>query len=116
VRFLLHRDTQAQFRFASIQSESGRSLMLSHGLDPASPLSLLLVEDGNGYTDTDAIARVLRRLHRWPWRVIATCMLWIPRVARDPLYRFVARHRYRLFGRSDQCFVPSEEQRARFMP
>jgi predicted DCC family thiol-disulfide oxidoreductase YuxK len=43
-------------------------------------------------------------------------MLWIPRVARDPLYRFVARHRYRLFGRSDQCFVPSEEQRARFMP
>lgn len=116
VRFLLRRDTQAQFRFASIQSASGRSLMLLHGLDPASPLSLLLVEDGIGYTDTDAIARVLRRLNRWPWRAIATCMPWVPRFVRDPLYRLVARHRYRLFGRSDQCFVPSEEQQARFMP
>lgn len=116
VRFLLQRDTQAQFRFASIQSGSGRRLMLAHGLDPASPLSLLLVDDDHGYTDTDAISRVLRRLNRWPWRTIGICIPWVPRFIRDPLYRLVARHRYRLFGRSDHCFVPTEEQLARFMP
>ena len=116
VRFLLRRDTRARFRFASIQSETGRGLMLAHGLDPASPLSLLLVEGDHGYTDTDAIARVLHHLDPWHWRMIGTGMLWMPRPMRDPLYRFVARHRYRLFGRSDQCFMPSVEQQTRFMP
>lgn len=116
VRFLLQRDPQRQFRFASVQSESGRQLMLAHGLDPDTPLSLLLVEDGRGYTDTDAIARVLRRLGRLPWTVISLGMRATPHLLRDPLYRVVARNRYRLFGRSEQCFVPSEQQRAQFMP
>jgi predicted DCC family thiol-disulfide oxidoreductase YuxK len=116
VRFLLQRDPQRQFRFASVQSESGRQLMLAHGLDPDTPLSLLLVENGRGYTDTDAIARVLRRLGLLPWTAVSFGIRAMPHVLRDPLYRVVARNRYRLFGRSEQCFVPSEQQRAQFMP
>jgi Uncharacterized protein conserved in bacteria len=116
VRFLLKHDRAARCRFASMQSDSGRALLLAHELDPDSPLSFLLVEDGRGYTDSDAIARVLRGLDRRRWRWLSDAMLLVPRWLRDPLYRFVGRHRYRIFGQSRSCFVPTPEQRERFMP
>lgn len=115
VRFLLKHDRAQRYHFASMQSDSGRALLLAHGLDPDSPLSFLLVEGGRGYTDSDAIARVLRGLDRRPWRWLSRMMLLVPRWLRDPAYRFVARHRYRIFGQSRSCFLPTPEQRARFM-
>lgn len=115
VRFLLAHDRDGRYRFASMQSDAGRGLLQSHGLDPDSPLSMLLVEGGHGYTDTTAIARVLRGLPHRRWHGLSTLMLLVPRALRDPTYRFVASRRYRLFGRSEQCFVPTEEQRSRFI-
>ncbi|MEO9080426.1 MAG: thiol-disulfide oxidoreductase DCC family protein [Rhodanobacter sp.] len=115
VRFLLKHDKQARYRFASMQSASGRSLLLAHGLDSDSPQSFLLVEDAQGHTDSDAIARVLLCLPRRRWRCLGHAIRGVPRGLRDPVYRFVARHRYRIFGRSRSCFVPTAEQRARFM-
>lgn len=116
VRFLLKHDHAARYHFASMQSDSGRALLLEHGLDPDSPLSFLLVEDDCGYTDSDAIARVLQGLGRRRWRWLSRTMLLVPRWLRDPLYRFVARHRYRIFGQNRCCFLPTPEQRERFMP
>lgn len=116
VRFLLKHDRAERYRFASMQSDGGRALLLEHGLDPDSPLSFLLVDDGRGYTDTDAIARVLRGLQRRRWRWLGGAVRLMPRRLRDPAYRFVARHRYRIFGQSRSCFLPTPEQRARFMP
>lgn len=115
IRFLLEHDIEGRYVFASMQSESGRRLLHEHGLDPDSPFSMLLVEEGQGYTDTTAIARVLHGLPGRRWHGLSAVMLALPRVLRDVPYRFVARHRYRLFGRSDQCFVPTLEQRSRFI-
>lgn len=116
VRFLLKHDDDARYRFASMQSDSGRRLLLAHGLDPESPQSFLLVEDGQGHTDSDAIARVLLSLGQRRWRWLGRAMRLVPRRLRDPAYRFVARHRYRIFGQSRSCFLPTPEQRSRFMP
>ena len=116
VRFLLKHDHAARYRFCAMQSASGRALLLAHGLDPDSPLSFLLVEDGRGYTDSDAIARVFLGLDRRRWRWLSRTLSLAPRWLRDPLYRAVARHRYQLFGRSRHCFLPTPEQRERFMP
>jgi predicted DCC family thiol-disulfide oxidoreductase YuxK len=115
IRFLLKHDPQGRYLFASMQSDIGRHLLQTHGLDPDSPFSMLLVDNGRGYTDTTAIARVLRGLSHRRWQWLSTLMLATPHAIRDTAYRFIARHRYRLFGRSDQCFVPSTEQRSRFM-
>lgn len=115
VRFLLKHDHAARYHFATMQSDSGRTLMLAHGLDPDSPSSFLLVEDGVAYTDSDAIARILRGLDQRRWQWLSRMMRWVPRGLRDPLYRFVARHRYRVFGKIDSCYVPTAEQRKRFM-
>lgn len=111
VRFLLKRD-QGRYRFASMQSPAGRALLLGHGLDADDPSSFLLVEQGRAWTDTDAIRQVLMGLGG-PWKAAAV-MVIVPRVVRDPLYRWVARHRYRWFGMTS-CTVPSLAERDRFL-
>lgn len=116
VRFLLKHDRAERYHFASMQSDRGRQLLLAHGLDADSPLSFLLVENGQGHTDTRAIAQVLRGLGQRRWRWLANALQRVPRAVRDPAYRFVARHRYRIFGQSRSCFVPTPGQRARFSP
>ena len=111
VRFLLKRD-HGRYRFASMQSKSGRALLSAHGLDADDPSSFLLVEDGRAWTDTDAIRRVLSGLGG-TWR-IAALMALVPRFLRDRLYRVIARNRYRWFG-TTACTVPTHAQRSRFL-
>ena len=113
VRFLLPRDRKGLFRFAAMQTEAGRRLLAAHGLDPQDPVSFLFLDRGRAYTDSGAILRVLIRLG-WPWRAAAVGYI-APRPLRDALYRWVARNRYRWFGRQEACFVPSPDTRARFL-
>jgi len=114
VHFVLKHDRTGRYHFASMQSASGRDLLLAHGLDPASPLSFLLVDGDHGYTDTRAIMRILQGLGARRWRWLGHALRLVPRRVRDGSYRFVARHRYRLFGQSRSCFLPTPEQHARF--
>lgn len=112
VRFLLEHDREARYRFAAMQTDAGRALLASHGLDPDDPASFLLVEDGRAWTDTEAIRRVLAGLGG-VWRLAALLSL-VPRFVRDLLYRLLARNRYRVFG-TTTCHVPTEAERARFV-
>jgi predicted DCC family thiol-disulfide oxidoreductase YuxK len=113
VRFVLRHDRSGRTRFATMQSTAGRELLIRFALDPDDPLSLLYVIDGRGFQDTEAILRVLAGFGG-AWRASAVLRL-VPRAARDVLYRWLARNRYRWFGRTEQCLVPTPEQAARFL-
>ena len=118
VGFLLRHDHQQRYRFAAMQGDSGRALLAAHGLDPDDPSSFLLIEYDIGAapriaTDTDAMRRVLIGLGG-AWR-LAVLFALLPRWMRDPLYRAVARNRYRWFGRHDVCMVPDPAQAYRFL-
>ncbi len=112
VRFLLKHDRHGRYRFAAMQADAGRALLAAHGLDPDDPASFLLVDGEQAWTDSDAIRRVLVGLGG-AWR-LAGVMAVVPRFVRDPLYRHIARHRYRWFG-TTTCLVPDESQRGRFL-
>ncbi len=114
VRFILRHDRAGRYRFAAMQSETGRALLDAHGLDPDDPNSLLLCEAGAHWTDSDAIVRVLTGFGG-AWHAFAVLRL-LPRRLRDPAYRMLARHRYRWFGRSQTCWLPSPEHAERFLP
>jgi predicted DCC family thiol-disulfide oxidoreductase YuxK len=114
VDFILRHDRHGRFRLAAMQGETGRRLLAEHGLSPDDPASLLLVMDGNGYTDTDAIGRVLATLGG-RWTVPAAVLRWMPRALIDPLYRWVARRRYRLFGQHGSCRLPEASTAWRFL-
>ncbi|GHA69751.1 membrane protein [Lysobacter bugurensis] len=114
VDFLLRHDRGRSFRFASMQSAAGRELMLRHGLDADDPASFLLVDRDGAWTDARAIRRVFAGLGGG-WRVVDGLIGAVPSAVADRVYRFVARHRYRLFGRRSQCRLPTPDESSRFI-
>jgi predicted DCC family thiol-disulfide oxidoreductase YuxK len=114
VQFLLRHDRQGRIRFASMQGQEGGRLLREAGLSAGEGLQTLLVmEGGKSWQHTAAILRVLHRLG-WPWRLAWVGWL-VPAPLRDALYRWVARNRYRIWGRSDVCMVPAPEHAGRFL-
>ena len=125
VNFAIERDRGAYFKFAPLQSGIGRKIPADNSLQSATlasespgddsvPVdSVILVEDGKAYTHSTAALRIARRLDGlWP---LAYALIIVPRPIRDVFYRLFARYRYRLFGKKDECMVPSPEVRARFL-
>lgn len=111
VRFIIARDPGERFQFASLQSPLGRQLTATYGL-ATDPESVVLIDAGRCYTESDAALRIARSL-RAPWPVFGLA-LWVPRWLRDPLYKVVARNRYRIFGKQEACMVPDSSVTARF--
>jgi predicted DCC family thiol-disulfide oxidoreductase YuxK len=113
VRFVIRHDHRAVFRFAAIQSELGREIYRRHGLNPADLDTFMVLTGGRALLRSDAAIEVASRCGGL-WKVVKVCKI-IPRPMRDWVYSFVARHRYRWFGRTEACLVPSPEIRARFL-
>ncbi len=113
VNFIIARDDQKRFRFASLQSAIGRRLLEQHGLPSSELGTVVLVEGQQAFTQSTAALRIARRL-RWPWPFLFTLIV-IPRFVRDFLYALIARNRYRWFGRSPSCQLPSPELREHFL-
>jgi predicted DCC family thiol-disulfide oxidoreductase YuxK len=113
VQFILRHDRAERFQFASVQGATGRRLLAAQGLQPEGLQTLLLVDGESAWQHTAAIFRVLHALG-WPWRLAWLGWL-LPSALRDPLYRLVARNRYRWFGRSAVCLRPPADHAARFL-
>ncbi len=112
-QFVLRHDRAARFRLAAMQTPAGAELALRHGIDPADPQSIILVSAGRALIDSDAVLAIGRELG-WPWKAVGVLKI-VPRPMRDIVYRFIARNRYRLFGRRAGCFVPAPNHRSRIL-
>ena len=112
VRFVATRDLDRRFRFTAIQSGYGTSLAQAFGIDPDDPDTNALVHGGEVFFKSDAALTVLWQLPGWGW---VRGLRAIPKPLRDAVYNLVARNRYRIFGKFDECFVPDAELRERVM-
>jgi len=113
VRFVINRDPEQQFRFITVQSETGRALAARFGIDPEAPQTNAVILDGRILFKSDAALAVLGALTATrPLALLKAA----PRVLRDPVYDLIARNRYAIFGRTETCMAPSAEDRARFLP
>lgn len=113
IQFLLRRDPGAVFRFAALQSPAAQERIEEIEL-PGDPLSSIVVlEDGQLYTRSDAVIVIARHLPG-AWRSF-TLLRLVPRPLRDWAYRLVARNRYRVWGRREECMVPTPEIMDRFL-
>jgi predicted DCC family thiol-disulfide oxidoreductase YuxK len=112
-QFVLNHDRRGRFLLASMQEEAGNALYRRFGIDPADPDTLIVVEGDRVRRDSDAILAIWTGLG-WPWRA-ATAFRLIPRGLRDSVYRWVARNRYRLFGRRNTCWLPDPAFRDRML-
>jgi predicted DCC family thiol-disulfide oxidoreductase YuxK len=115
VRWIVRHDPGGQFRCAPLDSEVGRAVLEGAGALPprSEPETVVLVEDGRVWERSDAILRIASGVGA-PWRWLAVLRL-LPRGLRDAAYGWVARGRYRWFGRLDACPLPPPELRDRFL-
>lgn len=113
VRFVVERDPEGVFRFAPLQSDVAGDLLADHDLPVGKFDSVVLLEDGQTYTKSDAAIRVATRLGG-PYRLLGP-LRYVPRFVRDAVYDFVAATRYRIFGKREECMVPTPEIRERFL-
>ena len=114
VLFVLRRDTRQELRFAALQSGAGQALLQKHGLKLDEFDSMVLVSNGKCLTRSNAAVAIAQHLS-WPWRVTARVARLFPRALRDACYDAFVRRRYTLFGKSEECMVPTPELRRRFL-
>ena len=112
-RLILRRDRKQIFRLASMQGGAGAALLEANGVDADDPETIIVVDGGRVFRDSDAVLHIYKRLG-WPWRAGGLAAI-VPKPLRDALYRRVARNRYRWFGKLEQCWVPDAADRHRLL-
>jgi predicted DCC family thiol-disulfide oxidoreductase YuxK len=113
VIFIIKRDRKATFRFASLQSQTGADMLQQHGLPETDMNTVILMDESHYYTKSTAALHVFKRLGGL-WSLLYVFIV-IPKPIRDIFYAWVARNRYKWFGKKDQCMIPTPELKNRFL-
>ena len=114
VQYIVKRDSSSTIRFASLQSGAGRRLLEEHKIDENYIESLVFLEEEKFSVSSSAALRTLSYFDGWEWHL--KLLTTVPRPLRDAVYRFIAKNRYKWFGRREQCMVPTVELSKRFLP
>jgi predicted DCC family thiol-disulfide oxidoreductase YuxK len=113
VNFIIDRDSKDYFRFGALQSDEGQALLKQYGLSQTAFDTLILIEGDKIYTRSTAALRIAKKLSgSWP---LFYDFIVIPAFIRDPIYAFIAKHRYKIFGKKEVCRIPTAAERARFI-
>ena len=113
VRFIIKRDPAGKFKFASLQSEAALVLLEKPGVSGSGLDSIVLITGNEYYLKSTAALKILSELGGF-WKLFYFFIL-IPRVVRDFVYDMIAKSRYTIFGRKDECMVPTPELKNRFL-
>ena len=113
VVFILKRERGDTFRFASLQSEYAADLLNRIGIRQDVPDSIVLVEGERVYYQSTAALRIARRL-RGLWSLLYA-FITLPLFIRNPVYDWIARNRYRWFGKRSTCFMPQQDLSYKFL-
>ena len=113
VNFIIERDRENYFKFVPLQSETAQKLLDKFGIDKTQTDSVVLIENEKAFTHSTAALKVSRKLDgAWSWFY---AFIIIPKPIRDFFYKLFARYRYKLFGKKDECMIPTPEVRAKFL-
>ncbi|MEO6949519.1 MAG: thiol-disulfide oxidoreductase DCC family protein [Ginsengibacter sp.] len=113
VNFVIKRDKKSVFKFAAIQSEEAKNLMMEGDFQSEDLKTFILLLNERFYTKSTAALKVCRYLSGlWPmlyWFMI------IPKFIRDFIYNIISRNRYKWFGRKESCTIPTPELQSKFL-
>jgi predicted DCC family thiol-disulfide oxidoreductase YuxK len=114
VQWLLDHEADHTLRFAPLQGETAERLRAAYPNIPIDIDTVVYVDRGRAHLRTKALLHVARHL-RAPWRW-GYRLRWLPALVLDLGYRLVARVRYRIWGKLEECRLPTPDQRARLLP
>jgi len=113
VQFVIKHDKKNQFLFASLQSDEGKKILSEFNFSCNEMNSFILMENGTIYIRSTAALRVAKKLDGL-WRLLYGFMI-VPKFIRDCVYNFIAKNRYKWFGKKDECMIPTQELKAKFL-
>lgn len=113
IDFIIRRDKQNRFHFASLQSKKGQEILKYHQLPTKDFESFVVVHKNKVYTKSNAALQVVLHLQGgWPLLYV---FIIIPPFFRNLVYSFIAKNRYRFFGKKNTCRLPTSEERSKFL-
>ncbi|MFX0556902.1 thiol-disulfide oxidoreductase DCC family protein [Maribacter sp. CXY002] len=114
VQFIIKHDKDDVFRFATLQEKVGQKLILERGIDTSKVDSIILIDPGLAYyTKSDAALEIGAYLNGYS--TISKILKLIPSALRNIVYDFIAKNRYRWYGKKESCMVPTPELMAKFL-
>ena len=113
VTYVIKRDKKDLFRFAALQETAGQQLIEKYQIDTLKTDSIILIENGKAYTKSTAALRVARHLGG-VYPLLYGFMI-VPNFIRNWVYDFVARNRYKWYGKKDSCMIPTPELKSKFL-
>lgn len=112
VQFVIERDQKNAFHFASLQSDFAKLELQNFDVDLSQMSSFILLENGKLYQKSTAALRVTKKLNSlWP---LLYAFIIVPPFIRNGVYNYIAKNRYKWFGKKESCWVPTPELKNRF--
>jgi predicted DCC family thiol-disulfide oxidoreductase YuxK len=113
VQFVIRHDKKKLFKFASLQSESAKNILGQYNLPPTYTDSFILIENNEVFSRSTAALKVARQLDGLSSLLYG--FIIVPGFIRNPLYDFIARNRYKWFGKKESCMIPTPGIESRFL-
>ena len=113
VQFVINRNKSRSIVFSSLQSDSGQELLKAHNLAHEDFDSLVVFHKGKVYKKSKGVFILVSKLD-FPWPILGVFRI-IPTFISNKVYDLIARNRYNLFGKKDQCMLPDESTKDRFL-
>lgn len=113
VQFMIKRDVKDLLRFAPLQSEVGKLLIEKYQINISEIDSVIIIENDKPYYYSTAALKIAKKLSGF--YPLLYSFIFIPSFIRNPIYKWVARNRYKWFGKKDSCMIPTPEVRKKFL-
>ena len=114
VDFIIKRDKQKAIKFCSLQSKLAVDFFKVKGKNASALESICFWQDNKLLKKSRAVLSIASHLG-WTWKFLSIIAKPIPTFLADKIYDMVAKNRYRWFGKRDECRIPTEEERSRFI-
>lgn len=114
IQFCIDNDTNGKIHYASLQSDVGQKYLTKFNMSGTNLNSVVLIEGERFYTKSDAPLRLVRYFDKKIWRLSAVFFV-VPKFIRDAVYDYIAKNRYKWFGKQESCMLPTPELKSRFL-
>lgn len=113
VTFVIKRDKKNRFKFAALQSEAGQELVERYRIDPAKTDSIILIDNNKAFIKSTAALKITKYLGgAYP---LFYGLIILPVFLRNWVYDWIAKNRYKWYGKRESCMVPTPELRSKFL-
>ncbi len=113
VLYVIKRDKKDLFRFVPLQSSVGKQIIKKFNINSTLTDSILLYESGQGVSYKSTAALKIASKLTFPTNLLSIFII-IPSLFRDWIYNFIAKNRYKWYGKKEQCMIPTPELKAKF--